>query len=282
MIYTIDGIITYNSDDCSLGHIPTQESLSLSISSGRLFERLLNSNGEILSRDTLLTEVWDKYGLRGSNSNLNQYLSILRRALAGFGCENLIITVPKMGIRLNTDIPVEREDVRPVPAYEAERSVDKIPDLQTAEPVVPSEAKGAFAVLESEPPAVTPPATLRHWLVLALLFICLLGVTGWSYFNLHKGNEDFSPATLTLTGGCQAVLMQGFDKGEQQTLEKQLLQMLRENHQTCDANLRIFFDRNTSFTTRNYGRTILSSCKLNSSGHVISCNNFYYIDWRMN
>ncbi len=94
MIYTIDRIITYNSDDCSLGHIPTQESLSLSISSGRLLERLLNSSSEILSRDMLLTEVWDKYGLRGSNSNLNQYLSILRRPLAGFGCENLIITDP--------------------------------------------------------------------------------------------------------------------------------------------------------------------------------------------
>ncbi|MEN4535794.1 winged helix-turn-helix domain-containing protein [Pantoea agglomerans] len=109
MIYIIDDQVSYKSDDCTLSHIPTQESLSLSISSGRLFEQLLNSGGEILARDTLLTEVWDKYGLRGSNSNLNQYLSIVRRALAAYGCENLIITIPKIGIRLNTDIKIERQ-----------------------------------------------------------------------------------------------------------------------------------------------------------------------------
>lgn len=109
MIYIIDDQVSYNSDDCTLSHIPTQESLSLSISSGRLFEQLLNSGGEILARETLLTEVWDKYGLRGSNSNLNQYLSIVRRALAAYGCENLIITIPKIGIRLNTDIKIERQ-----------------------------------------------------------------------------------------------------------------------------------------------------------------------------
>ena len=33
--------------------------------------------------------VWDDYGLQASNSSLNQYISILRRALSAFGCEEL-------------------------------------------------------------------------------------------------------------------------------------------------------------------------------------------------
>lgn len=279
MIYTIDEIITYNSDDCSLSHIPTQESLSLSISTGRLFERLLNSSGEILSRDTLLTEVWDNYGLRGSNSNLNQYLSILRRALAGFGCENLIITVPKLGIRLNTDIPIERLHVTPALVAEPEKAGK--PALLITESVVEDEIKTASEPSGSDTSDKDKPVPSGYWLLLTLLFIALCSVTGWSYLNIHRGDEDVTPVTLNLKGGCQAVLMQGIEENEQPVLEKQLLQMLQENNQTCDADSRIYFDRNTSFSTRNYGRTILSSCKLNSQGHVISCNNFYYIDWRM-
>jgi DNA-binding winged helix-turn-helix (wHTH) protein len=142
MIYIIDDSITYNSDDCTLTHLPTQESLSLSISSGRLLERLLDSDGEILARDTLLTEVWDKYGLRGSNSNLNQYLSIVRRALASYGCDNLIITIPKIGIRINTDINIERRPapeiiVAPDPAAEptSENSLADSPPATRVTPV---------------------------------------------------------------------------------------------------------------------------------------------------
>jgi len=267
MIYTIDGNITYNTDDCTLSHLPTQESLSLSISTGRLFERLLTSEGDILSRDTLLTDVWDKYGLRGSNSNLNQYLSILRRALAAYGCENLIITIPKVGIRLNTDIPVERTASSSAPVNDAEQ--DKV-FTQQVEPAAPF----------SLPIAPDAPVKKYQWLYLLAGGICLLGVLVWGYLALHK-EEETPAATLSLTGGCQAVVLQGIDDEERQTLTSQIEQMLRENHQLCDKSRRIYFDRNTAFTTQNYGRTILSSCKLNSDGHVIACDNFYYLDWRM-
>jgi len=267
MIYTIDGSITYNTDDCTLSHLPTQESLSLSISTGRLFERLLISEGDILSRETLLTDVWDKYGLRGSNSNLNQYLSILRRALAAYGCENLIITIPKVGIRLNTDIPVERTASSSAPVNDAEQ--DKV-FTQQVEPAAPF----------SLPIAPDAPVKKYQWLYLLAGGICLLGVLIWGYLALHK-EEETPAATLSLTGGCQAVVLQGIDDEERQTLTSQIEQMLRENHQLCDKSRRIYFDRNTAFTTQNYGRTILSSCKLNSDGHVIACDNFYYLDWRM-
>ncbi len=268
MIYTIDGSITYNTDDCTLSHLPTQESLSLSISTGRLFERLLTSEGDILSRDTLLTDVWDKYGLRGSNSNLNQYLSILRRALAAYGCENLIITIPKVGIRLNTDIPVERTASSSEPVNDAEQDKVITQQIESATPL-------------SVPAAPDAPKKNHKWLYLLAGGICLLGALVWGYLAMHKEGEETPAATLTLTGGCQAVVLQGIDNGERQTLTSQIEQMLRENHQLCDKSRRIYFDRNTAFTTQNYGRTILSSCKLNSDRHVIACDNFYYLDWRM-
>lgn len=276
MIYIIDEQITYNSDDCTLSHLPTQETLSLSISSGRLFEQLLNSDGEILSRDTLLTEVWDKYGLRGSNSNLNQYLSILRRALAAYGCENLIITIPKIGIRLNTDIKIERESS---PAFVATQvQVDEMP----AEQVV-SVAEGQ--IVQSAPviaePVVEKSALILRQALFGLIMLVFLGSAFWYFTARQPAEKSASMNNIKLEGGCEAVIIPGLDVFERKSLEKQILEMLKENNQSCLPGRRIFFDKNTAFTTKDYGRTILSVCNLNSSGHIVSCDNFYYLDWRM-
>lgn len=274
MIYIIDDQVTYNSDDCTLSHIPTQETLSLSISSGRLFEQLLNSQGEILARETLLTEVWDKYGLRGSNSNLNQYLSILRRALAAYGCENLIITIPKIGIRLNTDIKIERESS---PAF-------VVTEVQSDEE--PAES----AVSSQDSPAIRPDTVMADKVVkksglnvrqaIFVLMLILLGSAFWYFTISEPAEKSFSMSTIKLQGGCEAVIVQGLDVFEQKSLDKQILEILKENNQSCVPGRRIYFDKNISFTTTDYGRTILSACNLNSSGHIVSCDNFYYFDWR--
>lgn len=275
MIYIIDDQVTYNSDDCTLSHLPTQETLSLSISSGRLFEQLLNSQGEILARETLLTEVWDKYGLRGSNSNLNQYLSILRRALAAYGCENLIITIPKIGIRLNTDIKIERKP-SPAGVVEAfqtdemsEGNVDSSQDSHSLspDPVI------------ADKPVKKSLFTFRQ-VIVVLIMLMLLGSALWYITSGDPTANNSSMSTIKLEGGCEAVIVQGLDVFEQKSLDKQILEILKENHQSCVAGRRIYFDKNTSFTTTDYGRTILSACNLNSSGHIVSCDNFYYLDWR--
>lgn len=278
MIYIIDGSITYNPDDCTLGHIPTEESVSLSISAGRLLERLLRSEGEILTRDTLLTEIWDKYGLRGSNANLNQYLSILRRVLAGFGCDNLIITIPKTGIRLNSDIKIERQSPPPIILDEAASEVTEANDRhQTALAEVTLALPSTQEKISSETPWLT-----RSFLTLSVVAMLLaVGASGY-YWMIRPAEQTLSTTTIKLEGGCEAVLLHGLDVLQRQSLNTQIQEVIKENNQTCDASHRFYFDNNTSFTTHNYGRTILSSCEVNSTGHVISCNNFYYLDWRMN
>ena len=276
MIYIIDEQITYNSDDCTLSHLPTQETLSLSISSGRLFERLLNSDGEILSRDSLLTEVWDKYGLRGSNSNLNQYLSILRRALAAYGCENLIITIPKIGIRLNTEIKIERESF---PAFVTTPvQVDDMPAEQVVSVAEEQIVQPAPVIAE---PVVEKSALILRQALFALIMLVLLGSAFWYFTARQPAEKSASMNNIKLEGGCEAVIIPGLDVFERKSLEKQILEMLKENNQSCLPGRRIFFDKNTAFTTKDYGRTILSVCNLNSSGHIVSCDNFYYLDWRM-
>jgi len=276
MIYIIDDQITFNSDDCTLSHLPTQETLSLSISSGRLFEHLLNSEGEILAREILLTEVWDKYGLRGSNSNLNQYLSILRRVLAAYGCENLIITIPKIGIRLNTEIKIERESS---PAsVTTQIQTDEMP------------AENAFSIhdgLAIQPDSVIKDKVVKKYLlnfrqaIFSVVMLVLLGSAFWYYIARQPAEKNSIISTIKLEGGCETVIVEGLDVFEQKSLDKQILQILKENNLLCMPGRRFYFDKSTSFTSTDYGRTVLSACNLNSSGHIVSCNNYYYFDWRV-
>lgn len=275
MIYIIDDIVTYNSDDCTLSHIPTQESLSLSISACRLFEKLLNSDGEILSRDTLLTEVWDKYGLRGSNSNLNQYLSILRRALAAYGCENVIITIPKIGIRLNTEIKIERESPMALVPY-------VLPDEVTDESS-PASLENVTALPDSvaqNKASAHPFLTCGYAFLAAVMVVVLIGAL-WHNKASDSAEQSSGMSTIKLEGGCEAIIIKGLDVFEKQSLDEQILQILKDNHQSCVLGRRIYFDKNVSFNATDYGRTILSACNLNSRGHIISCDNFYYLDWKM-
>ena len=275
MIYIIDGQITYNSDDCTLTHMPTQETLGLSISSGRLFEQLLNSQGEVLAREILLTEVWDKYGLRGSNSNLNQYLSMLRRALAAYGCENLIITIPKIGIRLNTDISIERESPQATDVTDAQTDEVNAEDSGSVE-------KSHTLLTESVNQDVNVKKPLLNFskMIFFIIILVLLGSSLWYYAGSGFDEKSYSMSTIKLEGGCEAVILQGLNVFEKKSLNKEITEILKENNQSCIPGRRIYFDKKTSLTTTNYGRTMLSACNLNSSGHIVSCDNFYYLDWR--
>ncbi|MEJ4045339.1 winged helix-turn-helix domain-containing protein [Erwinia sp. SLM-02] len=103
--YRIDNQLLYNPDDRSLVRIDDDLSRGvLTPISNRLFCLFLESDGSVMPRDTLLQKVWDDHNLIASGSNLNNYISSLRKQLAALGLEvPLIITEPKMGFRIDAD-----------------------------------------------------------------------------------------------------------------------------------------------------------------------------------
>jgi hypothetical protein len=70
-------------------------------------------------------KVWDDNGLTSSNSNLNQYLSMLRKTFRHYDIDNIIVTVSRGLLQLNPDLTIEMLDAspepEPPPAAEAER-----------------------------------------------------------------------------------------------------------------------------------------------------------------
>lgn len=111
MRFDIEGFITFDTEEASLVNLLTGDCIELSATSTRLLTSLLQYRGDIISRVDIFQTVFEKYGARPSNSNLNQYISTLRRSLADLGIEkNVIITVPRIGFKISEEVIVTTDN----------------------------------------------------------------------------------------------------------------------------------------------------------------------------
>ncbi len=92
MIYKINETVRFKPADGAIWSIESPEQvINLTITNCNLLCLLLNKKGEILSREQILEDIWDKQGLRSSNNTLNQYISILRRTFSLLGIDDEVI-----------------------------------------------------------------------------------------------------------------------------------------------------------------------------------------------
>ena len=95
MRYNIHGRLIYDAMDGTLTLPGSDEADSqLSITANALLWFFLRHT-EVVSRDEVLKKVWDDNGLTSSNSNLNQYLSMLRKTFRHYDIDNIIVTVSR-------------------------------------------------------------------------------------------------------------------------------------------------------------------------------------------
>ena len=233
MIFLIAEKIKFNPEDGSLTHCATKETVKLTLTASRLLETLLRASEGILSREKLLTMVWDDYGLQASNSSLNQYISILRRALSAFGCEELIITVPKMGFRLNPDITLQLTQTVPL----------SIPEQVT------SQRTGKLFSLKNA--YLTMIIVLTLFICGAIVFFNTVSSVSTSHYPLYKDS---------LATGCEVVYMKNLSERDREKARKNIAAILKDNAATCGPEQKVIFDSNDSFTAQSAGRTLFSLC----------------------
>lgn len=114
MVYLINKSVVFTEKDNSLAWVNrSEEAVSLSLPVAKLLKTLLINPGVTLSKEYLLTEVLEKNALAPSMNNLNNYISLLRKALREYDLAELLMTVPKVGIMFNTqDIEVAGSDAQ--------------------------------------------------------------------------------------------------------------------------------------------------------------------------
>lgn len=246
MKYLIDSIIVFNTDDGTL-HLPASDDvIKLALPAARLLETFLSSEGTELTREYLLETVWDKHGLHASGSNLNQYVSILRRNLALLGCHELIITLPKVGFKLNTAIGVEVLETAAVS-----------PDLSS----VPERSVGSS----------------RRRIVTGILLMLLLVAAALGYYYSDADNDG--TVLRTPDSSCEIHYLKSIPDDEQKATINRIMNVIEKNGIECKKNDVIIYSHEVSFSDKGNSRELLSYCRAGQSREATSCDNFYHYKW---
>ncbi|HGH4641339.1 TPA: transcriptional regulator [Enterobacter asburiae] len=247
MKYLIDRLVVFNTDDGTL-HLPSSEDvIRLALPAARLLETFLSSEGRELTREYLLETVWDKHGLHASGNNLNQYISILRRNLSLLGCHELIITLPKLGFRLNAAISIEIVDTGSV-------SPDPSPSL------------------------VTPSGYFQGLFLIGSIIITLLTGLAIGYFY-YTGTSNGDTVLHEQYSECDIYYLKHISDDEKKEALNNIMNIMKNNGIQCKKNDVLIYNNEASLSDKVDSREVLSYCHAGKDRIVISCDNFYRYRW---
>lgn len=247
MKYLIDRLVVFNTDDGTL-HLPSSEDvIRLALPAARLLETFLSSEGRELTREYLLETVWDKHGLHASGNNLNQYVSILRRNLSLLGCHELIITLPKLGFRLNAAISIEILDTGSVSSDPSSSIVTLFGHFQ------------------------------RLFLMSSIIITLLIGVAiGFFYYNDANNGETVLHEQHS---ECDIYYLKDISDDEKKEALRKIMSIMKDNGIQCKKNDVVIYNNEASLSDKVDSREVLSYCHAGKDRVVISCDNFYRYRW---
>lgn len=259
MRYIINSSIAFRVEDGALYRIESNDIVVLPIPAQRLLFTILESGGNILRREFLLQEVWDNFGLVGSNNNLNQYLSLLRRTISAFGCENFIETIPKVGIRIVEGVQIEKDN---------------------AEDVFPEGDSESDIPAETRSPPHKTEHLFRRWSLTNIIFYSFLIIVliFLSVLVHFRAGVDQAPVTSTLRGGCHLVLYTELNAQQYNRISEKVTEYLNKTDKSCHPGVTIYFDDISSQSLYGKGRTLLSYCESDKKGINDICHNYFYVD----
>lgn len=117
--YTINSRVIFND---KMGSLSLTEGIDdpiiLAAPASRLLTLLIKNSNTVLTRNEILTEVWENHGLVASSNNLYHYISVIRKSLASLGEDNIIVTLPKIGFSMKAlSIVTECEEQQNILPY---------------------------------------------------------------------------------------------------------------------------------------------------------------------
>ncbi|MBU5923914.1 winged helix-turn-helix domain-containing protein [Enterobacter sichuanensis] len=106
MLSIFNNSLLFNPEAHTIGLVGQPESaLTLSAPAVRLLQEFVRNKGCDLSREELITRVWEAYGFTPSGNNLNKAVSELRKSFHALGeRQDMIVTLPRVGFRFDADV----------------------------------------------------------------------------------------------------------------------------------------------------------------------------------
>ncbi|MFK8260220.1 transcriptional regulator [Erwinia sp. AnSW2-5] len=259
MDYFINQTIHFNSTNGLLKLIDNDNStIQLSKPGSRLLTELITHCGNTMTREDLLQLVWEEHGLRPSGSNLSNHISLLRKTFSQFGFnENIIITVPKKGFRLDAEVILTK-----AAPHTDDNSVTKtINKNEITPPILP-------ASNECELKPKIKKKCLVSVLVISLFFTSLILMS----YSFNSRKADFIEI-----GTCQ-MLDLAVDKNKNRVEKLKILELLiNKNQLDCKKNKSIiYFNFSNFFPKKNYEQSaiFLSQCYQDRKNRLTDCESY--------
>lgn len=271
MKYLINQHVTYDSYQGLLYTSDVDDAIKLTTTLNRLLLVLAQNNGEVLDRETLLRRVWEEHNQVVSDNNLNSSISVLRRHLASFFDEEVISTIPKVGIKFSADLtfitPYEQPE---------KTTLETAPSLSTSfEPSIESNEQNE---IKSEAPVKKAYILNNRYLEITLIVViifCLLYLFK-SYFFANRTEYP----EVGQIDQCTIRYINSYHKADTRSMSFSVLKERLENLGiNCKKPATVFY-YNVGIITQNKNfdddYLFLSYCpKVAKDGATISCENFY-------
>ncbi|BBR58355.1 MULTISPECIES: winged helix-turn-helix domain-containing protein [unclassified Klebsiella] len=270
MRYNINARFIYDATDGTLTLPQSDEPDSqLSITASALLDFFLRHPG-IVSREEVLKKVWDDNGLTSSNSNLNQYLSMLRKTCRHYGIDNIIITVSRGYLQLNPDVLVEPLDASP-PVEPAESvQPETQPDAQPE--ALPAAANTAL-----------PRSAHARGMCWYMAGGCLLTIALLLILFSLIGPRESRPIALTRLSHSQCELLASDEMRRSVSAGaygKNFDEVRQRLNIACKPGERFLFFYGDRLETNGLGRVFLAHCAMHEDNPFSYCDNYFYYSWK--
>ncbi|MEP9307971.1 transcriptional regulator [Enterobacter cloacae] len=210
--------------------------LPLSAPAVRLLQEFIKHKGCDLSREELITRVWEEFGFTPSGNNLNKAVSELRKCFQSLGeGHEFIVTVPRYGFRFVADVVIQPGET-----------------VQSADPQ-PSSA----------PQKVKPQhASLKRWSIAVLVILAALAAS--FYFGRQQGiavPENLLPVNGKIAR-CSIWIIN--DHGRPLVLSK-LAERLKMNNVACEREAYDIYYFSARFTIPAADEVFIGACPVSKT-----------------
>lgn len=233
--------------------------LTLSRISNELLLLFIQNRGVLLNRETILNELWENRGLTASSNNLNNHVSILRKALVECGCAGVIITVPKQGFLFDAQI-------------ESVESYNNL--ILSFSSVIEKETSISeeITVLKKKPQALFSIGLLKKMSLCSLFIITFFGIYNfYDYMRVRTiRNEIFR------LDQCRFYLIDDLTRRiPNDKVIKRIQEIFFDQKIQCDTAANVYYSSDKKIDSQgNYIFTdLLSYCPYNSKA---PCENYFY------
>lgn len=257
MLFKIEGRVCFRIDDGALWEQNDEgEKVILSPIVSRLLYLFIQEKGRVLTREEIMSFVWEKHGLEPSNNSLNQYVSQLRKLMSRFHLpDDAIRTVPREGFVLKHDLDINVEN-------ESEHVTSYLLSTETS-----------HLLQKSKQTNIT-------WLTISLIILLISTPFLVIYYTdiMDKQYMTVTPEKIGEIGNCPIyfVLM-----GRNSKLNEALStahSFIEQNKISCNDESQVYFFSTGSALKNQGGRVFLSHCQ-KKDNEILSCMDYSYHSW---